>query len=204
MAIPPLPRGMRIQNTDGTVSADFARWWQQNIAGVKQAQSQAVAAVSQAATAAATANSAGSGLASGSAPNVEFDCNSGTRVVVAAVPLTGITAGTLRFDTTAIYALYPLTKIANGTQFFGTFWITEQLTSGGTKNDLYTGTWSGQGEGNGANDADVFIDDPVTLDAARPTVGITGNVTYRLEVARTSGAQIISKAYADFRAAKAS
>lgn len=194
---------MRIQNLDGTVSADFARWWQQNIAGVKTAQSQANAAVSQASTAAATANSAGSGLASGSVTGSEFDCNSGTRVIVAAVPLTGITAGTMRFDTTAIYPIFPNTKQANGFQFYGTFWITEQLTSGGTKNDLYTGTWTGLGETVGTNDADVFIDDTVTLDAARPTIGITGNVTYRLEVARASGDEIISKAYADFRAAKA-
>lgn len=195
---------MRIQNADGTVSADFARWWQRNIAGIKTAQSQANAAVSQAATAAATATSSGSGFASGSVINSEFDCTSTTRVIVAAVPLMGITAGTLRFDTSNIYALFPQTVIANGFQFYGTFWITEQLTSGGPKNDLYTGTWTGLAESGGTAFADVFIDDTVTLDAARPTAGITGDVTYRFEVARASGSQIISKAYADFRAAQAS
>lgn len=209
MAIPPLPRSMRIQNTDGTVSSDFARWWQLNVVATQEVQVQAqtaasaaTAAQSQAATAAATATSSGSGFPSGGAVNQQFDCTSGARVTIATVPLIGVTAGTLRFDTTALYAIYPQSEISGVSTFFGDFWITEQLTSGGTINDLYTDTWSGLNAGFG--DVSIGIDDQAALDAARPTVGITGNVTYRLQVARASGSNTVTSAYADFRAAQAS
>lgn len=209
MAIPPLPRSMRIQNLDGTVSSDFARWWQLNVVATDAAQVQAqtaasaaTAAQSQAATAAATATSSGSGFPSGGVVSQQFDCTSATRVTIATVPLIGVTAGTLRFDTTALYAIYPQTEISGVSTFFGDFWITEQLTSGGTINDLYTDTWSGINAGFG--DVSIGIDDQAALDAARPTAGITGNVTYRLQVARASGSNTVTSAYADFRAAQAS
>ena len=209
MAVPPLPKNMRLQNADGTVSADFARWWQLNVVATGAAQEQAqvaasaaAASASQAATAAATATSAGSGFPSGGVVNQQFDCTSATRVTIAAVPLIGVTAGTLRFDTTALYAIYPTTGITGLSTFFGNFWITEQLTSGGTINDLYTDTWSGLNAG--AGDVSIQIDDQAALDAARPTVGITGNVTYRLQVARASGSNTVTAAFADFRAAQAS
>lgn len=208
MSIPPLPKGMRLQNSDGSVSSDFARWWQLNIVETSKVQekaqmaaSAAAASASQAQTAAAVATSAGSGFASGGAVEQQFTCNSGTRLTVASVALVGVTAGTLRFDTTALYAIYPQTEIT-GFQFFGTFWITEQLTSGGPINDLYSASWSGINAGRG--DISVYIDDQAALDAARPTVGITGNVTYRLQVARASGTNSVTSAYADFRAAQAS
>ena len=86
--------------------------------------------------------------------------------------------------------------------FFGDFWITEQATSGGVINDLYTDTWSGLNAGGG--DVSIGLDDQPALDAARPTVGITGNVTYRLQVARASGSNTVISAFADFRAAQAS
>ena len=209
MAIPPLPRNLRIQNADGSVSADFARWWQLNVVATDAAQVQvqtaasaAAASASQAATAAATATSAGSGFASGGVVNQQFDCTSATRVTIATVPLVGVTAGTLRFDTTALYAVYPQTEITGLSTFFGDFWITEQATSGGVINDLYTDTWSGLNAGGG--DVSIGLDDQPALDAARPTVGITGNVTYRLQVARASGTNTVTSAFADFRAAQAS
>jgi hypothetical protein len=209
VAIPPLPRNLRIQNADGSVSADFARWWQLNVVATEAVQVQAqtaasaaAASASQAATAAATATSAGSGFASGGVVNQQFDCTSATRVTIATVPLIGVTAGTLRFDTTALYAVYPSTEMTGLSTFFGDFWITEQLTSGGVINDLYTDTWSGLNAGQG--DVSIYIDDQATLDAARPTVGITGNVTYRLQVARASGTNTVTSAFADFRAAQAS
>ncbi len=209
MAIPPLPRNLRIQNADGSVSADFARWWQLNVVATEAVQFQAqtaasaaAASASQAATAAATATSAGSGFASGGVVNQQFDCTSATRVTIATVPLIGVTAGTLRFDTTALYAVYPTTEMTGFSTFFGDFWITEQATSGGVINDLYTDTWSGLNAGQG--EVDIYIDDQAALDAARPTVGITGNVTYRLQVARASGTNTVTSAYADFRAAQAS
>ena len=209
MAIPPLPRNLRIQNADGSVSADFARWWQLNVVATEAVQVQAqtaasaaAASASQAATAAATATSAGSGFASGGVVNQQFDCTSATRVTIATVPLIGVTAGTLRFDTTALYAVYPTTEMTGLSTFFGTFWITEQATSGGVINDLYTDTWSGLNAGQG--DVSIGIDDQPVLDAARPTVGITGNVTYRLQVARASGTNTVTSAFADFRAAQAS
>ena len=209
MAIPPLPRNLRIQNADGSVSADFARWWQLNVVATDAAQVQAqtaasaaAASASQAATAAATATSAGSGFASGGVVSQQFDCTSATRVTIATVPLIGVTAGTLRFDTTALYAVYPTTEMTGLSTFFGTFWITEQATSGGVINDLYTDTWSGLNAGQG--EVDIYIDDQPALDAARPTVGITGNVTYRLQVARASGTNTVTSAFADFRAAQAS
>jgi hypothetical protein len=199
---------MRIQNDNGSVSADYARWWQLTVVAtaeaVEQAQtaaSVAVAASSQAQTANAAASSAGAGLASGAVVAQQFDCTSGTRVTIASVPLVGVTAGTLRFDTTNFYALYPNTVLSSPADFLGTFWITEQLTSGGPINDLYTDTWTAINAGQG--DVTVFIDDPTSLDAARPTAGITGNVTYRLQVARASGVNTITSAYADFRAAQA-
>ena len=209
MAIPPLPRNLRIQNADGSVSADFARWWQLNVVATEAVQVQAqtaasaaAASASQAATAAATATSAGSGFASGGVVNQQFDCTSATRVTIATVPLIGVTAGTLRFDTTALYAVYPTTEMTGLSTFFGDFWITEQATSGGVINDLYTDTWSGLNAGQG--DVSIQIDDQAALDAARPTVGITGNVTYRLQVARASGTNTVTSAFADFRAAQAS
>jgi hypothetical protein len=209
VAVPPLPKNMRLQNADGTVSADFARWWQLNVVATGAAQEQAQAAASaaaasasQAQTAAATATSAGSGFPSGGVVNQQFDCTSATRVTIATVPLIGVTAGTLRFDTTALYPVYPQTEISGVSTFFGDFWITEQLTSGGPINDLYTDTWSGLNAG--AGDVSIQIDDQATLDAARPTVGITGNVTYRLQVARASGSNTVTAAFADFRAAQAS
>lgn len=209
MAIPPLPKNMRLQNADGSVSADFARWWQLNVVATQAVQVQAqtaasaaTAAQSQAATAAATATSSGSGFPSGGVVNQLFDCTSAARVTIASVPLIGVTAGTLRFDTTALYAIYPTTEMSGFSTFFGDFWITEQLTSGGTINDLYTDTWSGLNAGQG--DVSIYIDDQAALDAARPTVGITGNVTYRLQVARQAfGTNTVISAYADFRAAQA-
>ncbi len=209
MAVPPLPKNLRIQNADGTVSADFARWWQLNVVATDAAQekatvaaSAAAAASSQAATAAATGTSAGSGFPSGGVVNQEFDCTSATRVTIASVPLIGVTAGTLRFDTTSLYSIYPTTSMSGLSTFFGDFWITEQLTSGGAINDLYTDTWTGLNAGFG--DVSIGIDDQAALDAARPTVGITGNVTYRLQVARQAfGTNTVISAYADFRAAQA-
>ena len=208
MAIPPLPKNMRLQNADGSVSADFARWWQLNVVATGAAQeraqvaaSAAAASASQAQTAAATATSAGAGFASGGVVGQQFDCSSSTRVTIASVPLIGVTAGTLRFDTTALYAVYPTTEMSGLSTFFGDFWITEQLTSGGTINDLYTDTWTGINAGQG--DVSIGIDDQAALDAARPTVGITGNVTYRLQVARASGSNSVTAAFADFRAAQA-
>lgn len=209
MAIPPLPANMRIQNDNGQVSADFARWWQLNVVetervavAVVTATSAASAAASQAQTANAAASSAGSGFASGAVVNQQFDCTSGTRVTIASVPLIGVTAGTLRFDTTNLYSVFPDTILSSPSDFLGTFWITEQLTSGGAINDLYTDTWTAINAGQG--DITVFIDDQAALDAARPAAGITGNVTYRLQVARASGTNTITAAYADFRAAQAS
>jgi len=208
VAVPPLPKNMRLQNADGTVSADFARWWQLNVVATGAAQEQAqvaasaaAASASQAQTAAATATSAGSGFASGGVVNQQFDCTSGTRVTIATVPLIGVTAGTLRFDTTALYSIYPTTTMSGVSTFFGDFWITEQLTSGGPVNDLYTDTWTGLNAGFG--DVSIGIDDQAALDAVRPTVGITGNVTYRLQVARASGSNTVTAAFADFRAAQA-
>ncbi len=205
--VPPLPRNMRLQNADGTVSADFARWWQQNIVATQAASTAAAtaataasAAQSQAQTAAAAATSAGAGFASGADVGRAFSCSSGTRVVVSEIALVGITAGTMRFDTTAFYSLVDTTM--TGSLLAGQFWITEQLTSGGTKNDLYTDTWTALDEGGGI--ISVYIDDEAALNAARPVIGITGNVTYRLEVARVTGTQTVTNAYADFRAAQAS
>jgi len=60
---------------------------------------------------------------------------------------------------------------------------------------------------NQANSAATQLSDlpryQAALDAVRPTVGITGNVTYRLQVARASGSNTVTAAFADFRAAQA-
>jgi hypothetical protein len=166
---------------------------------VSDAVTQAEAAISQAQTAAASASSAGAGKASNAVVGQVFNSASSTRVIAASVPLVGVVAGTLQFDTTSIYS--DVATALTGVFYSGTFWITEQLTSGvGPKNDLLTGGITVFKDG---GFIEVFINDQATLDAARPAAGILGNVTYRLEVARATGTASLTNALADLRAAQA-
>jgi hypothetical protein len=160
------------------------------------AQSSAAAAQGQAQTANATANSAAA----------NFPAASSAWVVVSTIDLPGITAGTLRFDTTSIYerSIPVVSGVLSGTTFSGLFRIREQTTGGGSPATLVSGTWSAIRE----TDPFVFIitnvDDVAALNAARPAVGLTGTVRYTFEVSRASGSTTVTNIGADFRAAKAS
>lgn len=163
------------------------------------------AALSQASTAAAIANSAGENVPSGGETGKVFDVISSAFVPVSSVALTGITAGTLRFDTTNIYTSQA-SQIVGNQIFLGSYRILERLTSGGASNVLFLGTWTGERETDPSLPqlVESFIDNKAALDAARPAVGLIGNVTYTLEVARASGTNTATNMFADFRVAKAS
>jgi hypothetical protein len=125
---------------------------------------------------------------------------------VATVNLTGITAGTLRFDTTNVLVNGGLTEVTGG-PFSGEYRITEEPTSGGTVTTLLSGVWSAVGTiiipGEPIEPATISFPSS-DLIAPRPTIVNTGNVTYRLQVRRSSGSAVLTGALAILRAAKAS
>jgi hypothetical protein len=207
--LPPLPRitAMRDQGQGMQALLRAIVDIQRRLGGVGyddtilNAKTAANAATSQAQTAAAIASSAGAGLASNGVVGVLFGCSSAARVEVASTALVGVTAGTLRFDTTSIYALNTANIVPDGI-FSGGFWITQRLTAGGPKTDLYADTFTLISERQGIYHA--YINNIPALDAARPATGPVGGVTYGLDVARVSGTQVATNFSLDFRVAQAS
>lgn len=210
--LPPLGDQTEIVTQSRRPSLAFSRYWnsvitrlvseintQSEILARLTANEINVAAVaSQAQSAAATANSAATGVSAGVIIRAPWSSVTMARTVVATVPLTGVVAGTLRFDTTRLYPEGTSSMVGEFTS--GTWWISEQLTSGGAKTDLLTGFWTA--DGGGEFILSLAINDEAALDAARPTAVNVGAVTYRLEVQRTSGGAINS-AFADLRVAQA-
>lgn len=213
MAIPPLNRQNKIIAANGTADTAFAIYWGQviksiedQLAAIKAVNieqtnllNQVIAAQASANAANAALNSINSGLPSGTSGPTTFGVSSGTYVTVGTIALTGITAGTLRFDTTRLLVDGFVTGLTGGA-LSADYRITEEPTSGGTVTDCITGTWT----------ATILPGDPVeivfpeaTVDAARPTLVNTGNVTYKLQVRRASGAGVLTGAMAIFRAAQA-
>lgn len=214
MNIPPLNRSLELVSLSRTPSNAFAIYWAEVIKAI-QAQiadivainveqtnllNQILAAQASADAANAALNSINSGLPSGTSGPTTFGVSSTSWVTVGTVALTGVTAGTLRFDTTRLLGDGFVTTLTGGA-LDADFRITEEPTSGGTVTDCVTGTWS----------ATVLPGDPVeivfpdaTVDAARPTLVNTGNVTYKLQVRRASGSAVLAGAKAIFRAAQAS
>lgn len=217
--LPPLGDNGEIVTPTRRASLAFSRYWQRvlneitkvinSIQSVQTEQSAVLArllaselmttaASNQAQSAAATANSAAAGKSAGAAVGVVWSCPTTARTVIASVPLVGIVAGTLRFDMTRIY---PSGATAMGSDLAsGLWWITEELTSGGARTDILTGPWSATGAGGLA--FALAIDNESSLDAARPTAVNLGDVTYRLEIQRTSGFAV-TDAMADLRVAQA-
>ncbi len=220
MAIPPLNRQDRIIAQNGTASTSFSIYWalvlksiedqfasiNTLIAGqaaqlvtITNLLNQVLAAQASANAANAALNSINSGLPSGTSGPTTFGVSSGTYATVGTVALTGVTAGTLRFDTTRLLSDGFVTGLTSG-PLSADYRITEEPTGGGTVTTCITGTWT----------ASILSGDPVeivfpeaTLDAARPTLVNTGNVTYRLQVRRASGSAVLTGAKAIFRAAQA-
>lgn len=212
--IPPLNRQGSIVNRNGTPSNAFAIYWQNvikaiqkqiaDIVAVNNEQTnllnQILAAQASANAANAAVNSLNSGLPSGTNGPNTFGVSSTSWVTIGTVNLTGVTAGTLRFDTTRLLVDGFSTTLSNK-PLNANYRITEEPTGGGTVTVCLSGSWT----------ADQFPGDPVeitfpeaTVDAARPTLVNTGAVTYRLQVQRSSGTAILDDAMAIFRAAQAS
>lgn len=220
MAIPPLSRSLEIVTKGRTAGNSFAIYWsnvlkaiekqftdiatvnsQQAAMLVEQANllNQVLSAQSSANAANAALNSINLGLPSGTGGPTTFGVSSSSFVTIGTVALMGVTAGTLRFDTTRLLNDGFVTTLSGGA-LAADYQITEQPTGGGAVTVCLSGTWS----------ASQFPGDPVdivfpyaTVDAARPVVVNTGNVTYRLEVRRSSGSAVLAGAKAIFRAAKA-
>jgi hypothetical protein len=214
MDIPPLNRSAPVVTRNFTASNSFAIYWANVIAAIKaqiadivainneqtNLLNQILAAQASANAANAALNSLNSGLPSGTSGPTTFGVSSTSWVTVGTVVLTGVTAGTLRFDTTRLLGDGFVTTLTGGA-LAADFRITEEPTGGGAVTDCVTGTWS----------ATVLSGDPVeivfpeaTVDAARPTLVNTGNVTYRLQVRRASGSAVLAGAKAIFRAGQAS
>lgn len=211
--IPPLNRQGSIVNRNGTPSNSFAIYWQNVIKAIQKQiadvvavnveqtnlLNQILAAQASANAANASANSINSNFPSATDGPKLFSVSSTSWVAIAFVDLTGVTAGTLRFDTTRIL-LNGTTTLSNA-PLNANYRITEQPTGGGPVTVCLSGTWT----------ADQPPGDPLeisfpdaTVDAARPTIVNTGAVTYRLEVQRSSGLGVLTDATAIFRAAQAS
>lgn len=198
---PPLERGFKISDASGIVSDAFARFWQKFgseltkqettqdalLQQILTAQAAASAAQASANAANASSNSVGSGKVSGTSNLQNFSCSSVVRATIATVNLTGVVAGTLRFDTTSIFGSYPLTSLI-GTAFSGNIFITEQSTSGGAVTDIYSGSITAVNDGEGGIE---FTYDQAAIDALRPTAVNVGNVTYRLQIAKTGSVNLI-------------
>ena len=214
MAIPPLSNTLEIVGPNRIASGPFAIYWGQvrksiedqiaAIIAVNIEQTnllrQVLAAQSSANAANAALNSINSGFPSGTSGPTSFGVSSTSYVTVGTIALTGITAGTLRVDTTRLLVDGFSTTLTSGS-LSADYRITEEPTSGGAVTTCLTGAWS----------ASQLSADPVeiifpeaTVDAARPTLVNTGNVTYKLQVRRASGSAILTNAMAIFRAAKAS
>lgn len=206
-SLPPLNRQSAIIGAAGRASDAFAQYWQRVLNAVSGAirdiQATNVrqdAQLAQLLAIQAAVNSQGAGLPSGTSGPTRFGVPSATRVIAGTVSLAGITAGTLRFDTTVVYA--DLTTAVTDGPFSGTYWITEELTSGGPKTDILTGAWSAEFVAPGEP---VLVTWPGSvIGAARPATTNTGAVTYRLELARASGTAVLTGALATFRAGQAS
>lgn len=220
MNIPPLNRMTPIVTEDRMASNSFAIYWANVITSIQKqitdisdiiADIQAVnieqtnllnqilAAQASANAANAALNSINSGLPSGTSGPTTFGVSSTSYVTVGTVALTGVTAGTLRFDTTRLLNDGFATTLTGGA-LVADYQITEELTSGGPPAVCLTGTWSAS-QLSGDPVEIVFPD--ATVDAARPTLTITGNVTYKLQVRRASGSAVLGGAKAIFRAAQA-
>jgi hypothetical protein len=228
ISIPPLNRALEIVTRNRIAGDAFATYWGQVLAAIKsqftaieavnaeqaaqlatvnailveQANqlNQILAAQASANLANAALNSINSGFPSGTSGPASFGVSSTSYVTIGTVALTGITAGTLRFDTTRLLVDGFSTSLTSGL-LAADYRITEEPTSGGAVTTCLTGTWT----------ASQLSGDPVdivfpeaTVDAARPTLVNTGNVTYKLQVRRASGSAVLTNAMAIFRAAKAS
>lgn len=205
--LPPLNRQSAIIGTAGRASDAFAQYWQRvlnaiggAITDIRSTNERQDAQLAQLLAVQAAVNSQAAGLPSGTSGPTRFGVSSGTRIIAGSVNLTGVVAGTLRFDTTRLNA-DSLTTVTAG-PLAGTYWITEEPTSGGTKTDILTGSWTATLPGPGEPVEIVFPD--ATVDAARPATTNTGAVTYRLELARASGSAVLTNAIATFRAGQAS
>lgn len=205
-----LRRGFALVGSDRGATDWFSRLWdrtmgtiERNDADIRAALAAAGIAVregqnaqSQAQTAAATANSAAAGKAAASVVGVGWTGPTTSWQTVASVDLTGVVAGTLRFDTTRIYASASATASEAAALYSLQFRIRE---SGGTvlygpatvTVEVFEGTVS------------ITIFDVAPLDAARPAVVTTGAVTYELQLQGTGAVSIISGGLADFRVAQA-
>lgn len=220
MNIPPLNRAAPVVTRNLTASNSFAIYWANVISAIQGQISdinaiiadivainveqtnllnQILAAQASANAANAALNSINSGLPSGTSGPNTFGVSSTSWTTIGTVALTGVTAGTLRFDTTRLLNDGFATTLTSG-PLAADYQITEELTSGGPPAVCLTGTWS----------ASQLSGDPVeivfpeaTVDAARPTLTITGSVTYKLQVRRASGSAALAGAMAIFRAAQA-
>lgn len=215
MDIPPLNRSAPVVTHNLTASNSFAIYWANVIAAIKAQiadivsinteqtnllnQILAVQASSNAANAAL--NSINLGFPSGTSGPSVFGVSSTSWVTVGSVDLMGVTAGTLRFDTTRLLVDGINTDITGSPTLLADYQITEEPTGGGSVTVCLSGSWTATKD---FVSGLVEIDFPVaTVDAARPTMVNTGNVTYRLQVRRASGSNSLANAVAIFRAAKA-
>lgn len=205
-----LRRGFALVGSDRGATDWFSRLWdrtmgtiERNDADIRAALEAAGIAVregqnaqSQAATAAATANSAAAGKAAGSVVGARWVGPGTGWLTIASVDLTGVVAGTLRFDTTRIYAAADAIIVPDELVVFGLeFRIRE---SGGTV--LYgPAVFTVQG----GMPVIIAIDDAAALDAARPAVVTTGAVTYQLQARGTGAVNVTNGGLADFRVAQA-
>ena len=208
----PLNRGQQIVNADGTPTQQFVTLMQRITSAFVDTDA-AVAAVRDVATTASATAGAASVEASGAAAGLPvksvsggpFTITSGTRQTVGAIDLVGVTAGPLRFDTTALFASMTA-AVVNGDVFNGRFWIAQELTGGGGLADVYTDTFTLERIVNiyGGTLFYLLTFDAAALNAARPAVISTGDVTYRLQVARDSGTALAGGLTFSFLAGQAS
>jgi len=208
----PLSRGQRIVNADGTPTQQFVTLMQRITSAFADTDA-AVAAVRDVATSASATASAASVEASGAAAGLPvksisggpFNITSDTRQTIGVIDLQGVTSGTLRFDTTALFASAS-GEVVNGDVFNGRFWIAQELTAGGELADVYSDTFRLERIANiyGGTLFFVMTFDATALNAARPAVISTGDVTYRLQVARDSGTSLAGGVTFNFLAGQAS
>ncbi len=201
-----LRRGVGLVGNTGAATDWFAILWDKTVGQIEATVSEIVATnarqdaqLAQLLAVQAAVNSQASGKPSGTSGPTSFGVSGAGRVTIGTVALTGVVAGTLRFDSTRIYIDGIKTAVTDA--FSGTYWITEEPTSGGTETDILTGSWTADPVGPG--EPVVIVFPGATVDAARPTATNTGDVTYRLEVARASGTAVLTNALATFRAAQA-
>ena len=212
--IPPLNRQGSIVNRNGTPSNSFAIYWQNVIKAIQKQIADIIAVnneqtnlLNQILEAQATANAANaalnsmnSGFPSGTSGPFAFGVSSTSWLTIGTVSLTGVTAGTLRFDTTRLLINGFATTVTDG-PLAADYQIAEELTGGGPVSVCLSGTWTAEQV---AGDPAEIVFPFATVDAARPTIVNTGAVTYRLQVRRSSGIAVLAGARAIFRAAQAS